>query len=127
MKDIELARDLFETTSKPCSLGDCFECRYFNKDNICIELKQAESLVARGYQKVKWHKVSEGDFPHTGTRVLGYYVKDGHGLYDFCYYGFPTKSKFSRITVWGDSQLIDVIAWMEIPEYSEKKSNNNYD
>lgn len=119
MKDIELARDLFETTPKPCSLGDCVDCKYFNKDNICIELKQAESLIDRGYQKVKWHKVSEGDFPHTGTRVLAYYIKDEHGLYDFCYYGFPTKSKFSRITVWGDSQLIDVIAWMEIPEYKE--------
>ena len=53
MDDIELARDLFETTPGPCSLGDCVDCKYFNKDNICIELKQAERLIARGYQKVK--------------------------------------------------------------------------
>lgn len=59
MKDIELARDLFETTPKPCSLGDCVDCKYLNKDNICRELKQAESLINRGYQKIKWHKVSE--------------------------------------------------------------------
>lgn len=79
----------------------------------------AKNLSKMGYHKIKWHKVSEGDFPHTGTRVLGYYVKDGHGLYDFCYYGFPVKSKFARITVWGDSQLVEVLAWMEIPEYKE--------
>ena len=79
----------------------------------------AKNLTKMGYQKVKWHKVSEGDFPHTGTRVLGYYVKDGHELYDFCYYGVPAKSKFARITVWGDSEIVDIIAWMEIPEYKE--------
>ena len=77
-------------------------------------------MITKGYQKkIKWHKVSEGDFPHTGTWVLGYYVKDGNELYDFCYYGFSCKSKFARNTVWGDSQLIDVIAWIEIPDYKE--------
>ena len=120
MEDIELARDLFETTPGPCSrLCNCFDCKYFNRDNICIELKQAESLIARGYQKIKWHKVSEEDFPRTGTRVLGYYIKDGHELYDDCYYGVPSKSKFSRITAWGDSEIVDVIAWMELPKFNK--------
>lgn len=118
MKDIELARDLFETTPKPCSLGDCLDCKYFNKDNICIELKQAESLVARGYQKVKWHKVSEGDFPKSGSRVLACYIKNGYKLYDICYYEYFTKNKFS-ILFEDITYDIDVIAWMEIPEYKE--------
>lgn len=39
MTDIELARDLFETTPGPCSLGNCFECKYFNKDNILYRIK----------------------------------------------------------------------------------------
>lgn len=41
MGDIELARDLFETTPGPCSrLCNCFDCKYFNRDNICIELNK---------------------------------------------------------------------------------------
>lgn len=119
MKDVELARDLFETTPRPCSLGDCFERRYFNKDNICIELKQAESLIDRGYQKIKWHKVSEGDFPQSGSRVLGYYVENDGGFYDFFYYDFPVKKKFIIINIVGDMKEINPVAWMEIPEYKE--------
>lgn len=79
----------------------------------------AKHLTKMGYQKIKWHKVSEEDFPRTGTRVLGYYIKDGHELYDDCYYGVPSKSKFARITAWGDSEIVDVIAWMELPKFNK--------
>lgn len=118
MNDIELARDLFETTPKPCSLGDCMNCKYFNKDNICIELKQAESLTARGYQKVKWHKVSESDLPKRGSRVLVYYIEKGFKLYDICYYEYSTKNKFS-VFIGNSIYDIDAIAWMEIPTYED--------
>lgn len=117
MNDIALARDLFETTPKPCSLGDCVNCKYFNKDNICIELKQAESLTARGYQKVKWHKVSEGDFPRNESRILVYYRKTNHDFYNICVYDCSNNRGFYRVNAWGDTEKVDAIAWMEIPKY----------
>lgn len=70
-----------------------------------------------GYQNIKWHKISEGDFPESGSRVLVYYTENGHEFYNLCHYGFPVKNKFSRVNTWGDTEKVDVIAWMEIPEF----------
>ena len=75
-------------------------------------------MITRGYQKVKWHKVSEGDFPKSGSRVLACYIKNGYKLYDICYYEYFTKNKFS-ILFEDITYDIDVIAWMEIPKYKE--------
>lgn len=120
MKDIELARDLFETTPKPCGLGDCVDCKYFNKDNICIELKQAESLIARGYQKIKWHKVSEGDFPDNGREVLAYYIDNeepsGYGC-GIAWYNLSTK-EFNSNTIYYP-YIIKIAAWIDKPQYFE--------
>lgn len=124
MKDIELARDLFETTPKPCSLGDCVDCKYFNKDNICIELKQAENLIARGYQKVKWHKVSEGDLPEFDDEVLISYKTKSGGLWTAISHLSKKVCEKGVVKYWctdsyGIIDFNEVIAWMEIPEYKE--------
>ena len=113
MKDIELARDLFETTPGPCSLGNCFECKYFNKDNICIELKQAESLVARGYQKIKWHKITDEKIP----------LEDGKDVLVIDDYGNYWVAKYVKATNWFAIYEMDwpykFIAWTELPKFNK--------
>ena len=119
MEDIKLARDLYETYPGPCKLNDCSGCKYFNYDNICLQLKQAESLIARGYHKVKWHKISEGDLPRNQARVLVYYVENNYEFYNICVYDCFNHRGFYRINAWGDTKTVDAIAWMEIPKYLE--------
>nr|DAG58039.1 MAG TPA: hypothetical protein [Caudoviricetes sp.] len=113
MSDIELARDLFETTPGPCSLGNCFECRYFNKDNICIELKQAESLVARGYQKIKWHKITDEKIP----------LEDGKDVLVIDDYGNYWVAKYVKAINWFAIYEMDwpykFIAWTELPKFNK--------
>lgn len=79
----------------------------------------ANNLTKLGYQKIIWHKVSEGDFPQSGLRVLGYFVENNKWFYDFFYYDFPIKKKFVIINILGNMQEINPVAWMEIPEYKE--------
>lgn len=122
MKDIELARDLFETTPGPCSLGDCIDCQYFNRDNICIELKQAESLIARGYQKIKWHKISEDALPEFDEEVLISYKTKGEGFWTAIGHLSKKVCEEGIIKYWctdsyGIMDFNGVVAWMELPKY----------
>lgn len=89
-------------------------------DEIKIDYKfSAENLSIEGYQKIKWHKVSEGDLPRNESRILVYYRKTNHDFYNICVYDCSNNRGFYRVNAWGDTEKIDAIAWMEIPKYSE--------
>lgn len=124
MEDIKLARDLYETYPGPCKLNDCGGCKYFNYDNICLQLKQAESLIAKGYRKVKWHKITDKDLPKPDEEVLVYYKNYYHEKYVIrtgYWYDFHCGYRrwFVYDTVDNEVNESNIVAWMEIPKYLE--------
>ena len=59
----------------------------------------------------KWHKVADGDLPKEDTTVLVCYQGQYTIHYDIDYY-------CNKCFKWKD--LRDIIAWCEIPEYTEE-------
>ena len=61
--------------------------------------------------RLKWHKVADGDLPKEDTTVLTCYQGRYAILYDVDYY-------CNKCFKWKD--LRDIIAWCEIPKYTEE-------
>ena len=77
----------------------------------------AESLCDKGYQKIVWHRVADGDLPKPNTDILFLSVlPSGSQFYDLGVYSYVEKFWYgNRCTTTTDK----VIAWTELPTYEE--------
>lgn len=114
MIDEEMAEDYAKGLCKTCTVDTC---RYSTIQTCAIKesIKQAhfDGLKAG---RPEWHKVADGDLPKENNLYL-VAIKD-NGLAIAYFNGLHWETKFNL----GDFGhcLETVIAWCEIPEYTEE-------
>jgi hypothetical protein len=114
-KDEEKAE---EFANEKCK--DCYMCSYSEHKNpykICQRRKDRKQAFLAGLKadRPKWHKVADGDLPKENNLYL-VAIKD-NGLAIAYFNGLHWETKFNL----GDFGhcLETVIAWCEIPKFSE--------
>ena len=103
MTDEELAEEYTKTITSVNLLNE----------RIYRNIAKQGFLAGLEATKQKWHKVADGDLPKDENRVLLYF-----GVDDYC------DGQFIRGRFWCDScgwfDVEEVIAWCEIPQYTEE-------
>lgn len=114
MTDEELTEEYAEVLCQTCTLDTCRH-NILHTCAIKESIKQA-FLAGLKAGKTKWHKVAHGDLPKENNLYL-VAIKD-NGLAIAYFNGLHWETKFNL----GDFGhcLETVIAWCEIPEYTEE-------